>query len=169
MNLRKLFLTFFGTGESPIYPELVTMTSALVFGAAIIYTIGSETLFMLILAVSVMGIFETNKYLNDSELSGAKGRTDSHIVIDKVAGVWLAILIPYSSVQSVNIPYISEAAIALGFASFYLFDSWKPSTIGWIRKNVSGGLGIIGSSILSGFAGGFLALAVMMGAGKFLK
>ena len=169
MNLRKLFLTFFGAGESPVYPELLAMAAALVSGAAIIYTIGSETLFMLMLAVSIIGIFEINKYMNDSELSGAKGRTDSHIVIDKVAGVWLAILIPYSSVQSINISYISEIAIVLGFTSFYLFDKWKPSTIGWIRKNVSGGLGMVGSSILSGFAGGFLALAVMMGAGKFLK
>ena len=167
MTLQKLFLTFFGAGLSPKYPMITALAAAFVSGIAILYTMGMETLFMIILAVSIIGIFEINKYLN-STAQDKKGGQPNIIVIDKAAGMWLSLLIPYTTALTLSFPYAQEFALLFSFASFCLFDIWKPSTIGWISRNVNGGLGMIGSSLLAGFAGGFLTIVILLGADKIL-
>ena len=62
MNLQKLFLTFGGAGLSPKAPATVGTLAALLVGLVVLYYFGMETLFMLTLAITVMGIFEINKY-----------------------------------------------------------------------------------------------------------
>ena len=156
-----------GTGLSPKYPELVSMTTALALGTVLLQTMGMETLFMAILAVAIVGVFEINKYLKAAE-ENSQESTRHEIVIDKAAGMWLALLIPYTTALSLSLPYAFGFAALLSFASFWLFESWKPSTIGWISRNVKGGLGIMGSSVLAGFAGGFLTIVVLMVIGKVL-
>ncbi|MEA3456854.1 MAG: phosphatidylglycerophosphatase A [Campylobacterota bacterium] len=159
MTLQKLFVTFLGTGLSPKYPEIAAILTALIVGVVLLDTMGIETLFMLILAVSIIGTFEINKY--DKQYS-------SEVVIDDAAGMWLALLIPYTTALSLSYPYAQELGIFFSFASFCLFVTWKPSTIGWIEKNVKGGLGIMGSAVLAGFAGGFLTIVILIGIGKLL-
>jgi len=168
MPIRKLFLTFFGTGLSPVYPGLIAMLVALATGVAILYTMGMETLFMLALAVSLIGIFEINQYqrAQNTEVLNAFQDKDDTIVIDKVAGIWFSLLIPYTTALSLSFPYVQELSVLFSFASFWFFDNRKPSTIGWIARNVIGGLGVIGSAILAGFAGGFLTIILLMGIGK---
>lgn len=39
--------------------------------------------------------------------------------------------------------------IVLGFALFRLFDIWKPGPIGWVDRNVHGGLGVMLDDILA--------------------
>ena len=85
MTLQKLFVTFLGTGLSPKSPDITATLLALVTGAILLHVIGMETLFMLIIAVSIIGIFEISKY--DDPHS-------SEIVINNAAGMWLALLIP---------------------------------------------------------------------------
>lgn len=157
MTLQKLFITFLGTGLSPKYPEIVASLTALIIGVILLHTMGMETLFMLVLAVSVIGVFEINKY--DDPLS-------SEVVIDDATGMWLALLVPYTTVLSLSYPYAQELGIFFSFASFLLFMTWKPSTIGWIKQNIKGGLGIIGSAVLAGFAAGFLTVAILLGIDK---
>lgn len=157
MTLQKLFITFLGTGLSPKYPEIVASLTALIIGVILLHTMGMETLFMLVLAVSVIGVFEINKY--DDPLS-------SEVVIDDAIGMWLALLVPYTTVLSLSYPYAQELGIFFSFASFLLFMTWKPSTIGWIKQNIKGGLGIIGSAVLAGFAAGFLTVAILLGIDK---
>ena len=157
MTLQKLFVTFLGTGLSPKSPETVATLAALIVGVVLLYAMGIETLFMLILAVSIVATFEVNKY--DKPYS-------NEVVIDDAAGMWLALLIPYTTALSLSYPYVQELGIFFSFASFRLFMTWKPSTIGWIEKNVKGGLGIIGSAVLAGFAGGFLTVVILLGIGE---
>ncbi len=157
MTLQKLFVTFLGTGLSPKSPNIAATLLALAIGVILLRTLGVETLFMLILAVVIIGIFEINKY--DDPHS-------SEIVIDDAAGMWLALLVPYTTALSVSYPYAQELGIFFSFASFCLFMTWKPSTIGWIEQNVKGGLGVMGSAILAGFAGGFLTVAILLGIDK---
>jgi phosphatidylglycerophosphatase A len=137
------------------------MLLALVTGVGVLFAVGPESLFMLIFAVSIIAIFEINKYLTDHP-------DGSGIVIDKVAGLWLSLLIPYSTAASLSIPYAAELSILFGVASFLLFDHWKPSTIAWLRSSVKGGLGRVGSAVLSGIAGGFLAIVLLLGTEKIL-
>ena len=157
MTPQKFFITFLGTGLSPKSPEISAALAALIIGVILLYTTGMETLFMLILAVGIIAVFEINKY---------DGPHSSEIVIDDAVGMWLALLIPYTTALSVSYPYAQELGFFFSFASFCLFMTWKPSTIGWIEQNVKGGLGIIGSAALAGFAGGFLTIAILLGINK---
>jgi phosphatidylglycerophosphatase A len=166
MTPQKLFVTFLGTGLSPRYPELLSMLTALILGIVVLTTMGPETLFMLTLATAIIGIFEIGKYQEKHPLSDS-GQRDA-ITIDKATGIWLALLVSFTTTLTLNLPYAQILGAVLSLAAFWLFDSWKPSTIGWIHNNVKGGLGRMGSAVLSGFAGGFLAIVVLMGAGKLL-
>ena len=129
MNLQKLFLTFLGAGLSPIAPGTAGSLAALPVGVALLYFLGMETLFMLTLVVTIIGIFEVNKY---EKTTGEHDQ--SHIVIDEVVGMWLSLMITYSTALTLDYPYVEILMLVLSFATFRLFDIWKPSTIGWIDR-----------------------------------
>jgi phosphatidylglycerophosphatase A len=157
MTLQKLFLTFFGSGLSPKAPGTMGTLASLPFGVAILYYMGMQTLFMLTLAITIIGIFEINKY---EKLTGEHDQQE--IVIDETAGIWLTLMIAYPTFLTLSYPYAEIISITISFASFRLFDIWKPSTIGVIDKKVKGGLGVMGDDILAGFAGGFLTVVILM-------
>ena len=161
MTLQKLFLTFGGAGLSPKAPGTVGTLASLPVGVAILYSFGLETLFMLTLAITVIGIFEINKY---EKLSGTHDQQE--IVIDEAAGMWLALMIAIPTALTMTYPYAEVLAIVLSFAAFRLFDIWKPSTIGWIDRELKGGLGVMLDDVVAGIAGGFLTVVILMGIGK---
>jgi phosphatidylglycerophosphatase A len=161
MTLQKLFLTFGGAGLSPKAPGTMGTLASLPVGLFILYTFGMETLFMLTLAVTVMGVFEINKYEKVT-----KEHDQQHIVIDEAAGMWLALMISVSTAVTMPYPYAEALAIILSFAAFRLFDIWKPSTIGWIDRELKGGLGVMFDDILAGIAGGFLTVVILLGVEK---
>jgi len=161
MTLQKLFLTFGGAGLSPKAPGTVGTLASLPVGVAILYSLGMETLFMITLAITVIGIFEINKYEKET------GTHDQqHIVIDEAAGMWLALMIAVSTASTMTYPYAEVLAIVFSFAAFRLFDIWKPSTIGWIDREIKGGLGVMMDDVLAGIAGGLLTVVILMGIGK---
>ena len=161
MTLQKLFLTFGGAGLSPKAPGTVGTLASLPVGVAVLYSFGMETLFMLTLAITVTGIFEINKY---EKLTGEHDQQE--IVIDEAAGMWLALMIAISTAATMTYPYAEVLAIVLSFAAFRLFDIWKPSTIGWIDREIKGGLGVMLDDVLAGIAGGLLTVLILMGIGK---
>ncbi|BAF71479.1 phosphatidylglycerophosphatase A family protein [Sulfurovum sp. NBC37-1] len=161
MTLQTLFLTFFGTGLSPQYPKTVATFAALILGIAILHYLGMETLFMLAFAVTVIGIFEINKYENLGGEHHAK-----EIVIDAATGMWLSLMIASSTAATLHYPSVNILAIVFSFAAYRFFDIWKPSTIGWIDREVKGGLGVMMDDVLSGIAGGLLSVVILMGIGK---
>ncbi len=152
MSFQKLFLTFFGSGLSPKAPGTAGSLAAFIVGIGILYTLGANTLFMLTLAITVIAVFEINKYE-----TATNSHDNSEIVIDEVSGMWIAMLI----VQSVLTTVDSVTVIAFGYASsflfFRIFDIYKPSTIGWIDREVKGGLGVMGDDVLAGIASGLLS------------
>ena len=158
MNFNKIFITFFGTGLSLKAPGTVGSFAALIVGLVILQFVPMQTLFMLTLVITIIGIFEINKYEKATNT-----HDDKSIVIDEVAGVWIAMIFALSIVKSMNYPYANEIAIGLSFATFRLFDIWKPSTIGVIDRKVQGGLGVMGDDILAGIAGGLLSIVILMG------
>jgi len=163
MTLQKLFLTFGGAGLSPKAPGTVGTLASLPVGLAILYYLGMETLFMVTLAITIIGIFEINKYEN------ATGTHDQqHIVIDEAAGMWLSLMIAHSTALTMHYPYAQLLAIIFSFAAFRLFDIWKPSTIGWIDREVKGGMGVMLDDVLAGIAGGLLSVVILMGIGKLV-
>jgi len=163
MDLNRLFITFFGTGLSPKAPGTVGSFAALIVGLLILKILPMESFFMLTLTITVIGIFEINKY----EL-----KTDSHddksIVIDEVSGMWITLMFALSTAETLSYPYAYEIAVVSSFATFRLFDIWKPSTIGKIDRDVKGGLGVMGDDILAGVAAGLLTIVLLLGLAKVL-
>jgi phosphatidylglycerophosphatase A len=156
--VQKIFLEFFGVGRLPS-PALSASLLALLPGIALLWSLGTETLFTLAFATFLVGIFEINKFEN-------RGGThdDPRIVIDEVTGLWGALSVSGHGLALVpGLPYALPLAFGLSLASYLLFDLWKPSTIGWIRGNVKGGLGVMLDDILAGFAAGMLNLLIFKG------
>lgn len=163
MSIQKLFLTFFGSGLAPKAPGTVGSLAALPVGVVILYYLGIESLFMLTIAVTIIGIFEVNKY---ESVTGTHDQ--GHIVIDEAVGMWLSLMIAYSTMITLSYPYVDILALIFSFAAFRLFDIWKPSTIGWIDREWRGGYGVMMDDVLAGVAGGLLSALLLMGIGKII-
>ncbi len=164
MTLQKLFLTFFGAGLSPKAPGTIGTLAALPVGLVILYYLGMQTLFLVTLVISIVGIFEINKYERTTGI-----HDHQQIVIDEAAGMWLSLMIALSTASQMHYPYAEVSAVILSFLAFRLFDIWKPSTIGKIDRDVNGGLGVMGDDILAGIAGGLLSAIILLGAGTLFS
>jgi len=156
MTLNRLFITFGGSGLAPKAPGTVGSFTALIVGVALLQVIPMQTLFMITLLITIIGIFEINKY---EKLTNS--HDDKSIVIDEVAGMWIALMFAIASAKTMSYDYAYEIAIVISFGAFRLFDIWKPSVIGTIDRKVKGGLGVMGDDIIAGFAGGMLSVIVL--------
>lgn len=142
--MRKLFLTFFYLGLIKPAPGTWGSVGGAVVAYFIYNFIGAQTLF---LASFVLFLFSIN-IINSYERE-VNSHDNSEIVIDEVAGVWLAISVSGETLL----------AIILSLTFFRLLDITKPSIIGRIDKNVGGGLGVMGDDMVAGaFAGIFSAI-----------
>lgn len=143
--MQRLFLTFFYTGLFPKAPGTAGTIAGAFVAYFIIRYVPLETFFLLTVAISVIGIKVIDAY---------EKKTNSHdsskIVIDEVAGVWLAMCLSLST---------SFIQILLCVIFFRIFDITKPSFIGRIDKNVKGGLGVMGDDLLAGVLAGVFAYA----------
>ena len=144
--MRKLFLTLFYSGLTPKAPGTAGSIVALILGMLLLKIVPDSTLFMLSILVTAIAIKQIDIY--EKEV----GEHDSkEIVIDELAGMWLALSI--CGITDENFYIMS----ALAFVYFRLFDIWKPSLIGKIDEKVKGGWGVIGDDLLAGVAAGLAA------------
>lgn len=143
MNFRKIFLTVGFSGLSPKAPGTVGSFVSLIIGLFLLEFLHVSTLFLLSLLITVVAIKQIDIYEKEVGIHDSK-----EIVIDELAGMWIALSI--CGINTQNILFM--APLAFGF--FRLFDIWKPSIIGKIDKNVKGGLGVMGDDILAGIASG---------------
>lgn len=140
--MQKLFLTFFYIGLLKPAPGTWGSIAGAIVAFAILHFLGGQTLFLasillFLASINIINDYEKKIGIHDS----------SHIVIDEVAGVWLAISISGST-------YVS---IILSVVFFRLLDITKPSIIGRIDKNVKGGLGVMGDDMAAGAFAGLLS------------
>jgi len=140
--MRKFFLTLGYSGLSPKAPGTVGSFVSLILAMALLNYISITTLFLIALLISVFAVKQIDIYEKEVGVHDA-----SEIVIDELAGMWIALGI--ASATSDN--YIIAA---LAFVYFRLFDIWKPSIIGKIDRDVKGGWGVMGDDMVAGlFAG----------------
>lgn len=144
--MRKLFLTVFYSGLSPKAPGTAGSFVSLIMGLVLLQYLHVSTLFLLALLITVFAIKQIDIY--EKEVGVHDGK---EIVIDELAGMWIALSI--CGITQEN--YIIMGALA--FIYFRIFDIWKPSLIGKIDRDVSGGWGVMGDDILAGLAGGVAA------------
>ena len=143
--MQKLFLTFFYTGLSPKAPGTVGTIAGAFVAYFLVKYIPMETFMLLTIALSIVGIKVIDKYEQET-----KTHDNGQIVIDEVAGIWLAMCISLS---------VSFFQILLCVIFFRILDITKPSFIGKIDKNVKGGLGVMGDDLLAGAFAGIFAYA----------
>jgi phosphatidylglycerophosphatase A len=160
MNMQKLFLGFLGTGQMP-RPGIMASLLALIIALPLLQLLGMETLFMLTFVITIISLFEVNKYVAKYPESDGE-----EITIDDAAGMWLSLMVTLPTALTLNTPYGLWVGVVTAFVSFTLFQTWKPSTIGWMHRTLKGGLGIVLSSVLSGLAGGLLSVVILMGIAK---
>lgn len=158
--MRKAFLTLFYSGLSPKAPGTVGSFIALFMGLGLLQYLHESTLFMLTILISVVAVKQIDIY--EKEV----GEHDSkEIVIDELAGMWLALSICVPNSQDMN-HFIIMGSLA--FVFFRLFDIWKPSIIGKIDEKVSGGWGVMGDDLVAGLAAGIASVAAYQLIEKFL-
>jgi len=140
--MRKFFLTLGYSGLSPKAPGTVGSIVALIIALVLLKYISITTLFLLAILISAFAVKQIDIY--EKEVGAHDG---SEIVIDELAGLWIALAIANATSDN----YI---VAALAFVYFRLFDIWKPSIIGKIDRDVKGGWGVMGDDLVAGlFAG----------------
>ena len=160
MQTRDLFIQCLGLGRSS-HPLAAVMIVAALVGAGLSFSLGARSLFTLAFALFFIGIFEVNK----AEERGVP-HDDPSIVLDEAVGVWIAQVVALTGSLSLSLPYAPWIALFLSPVLFALFRLWRPSTIGWIHRNLQGGLGVMLDDLLCGLAAGILNLLILIAAGK---
>lgn len=143
--MRRLFLTFFYSGLFPIAPGTAGSALAAVVGYGILLYFPPDTLFLLAILITVIAIKEINIYEEETKTHDHKS-----IVIDEVAGLWIAFAFTKGTLVE----------LALAFIFFRIYDIYKPSLIGKIDREYDGGIGVMGDDILAGFLAGISTLLV---------
>ena len=147
MNLKeKLFLAGLGSGLLPYAPGTWGSLVGLLLGVAILSYFPIETLFLLTILITLFGIREINRYEQNCGI-----HDDKRIVIDEIAGIWLALC--FSG--------ISPIAVGLSFLFFRIYDIKKPSIIGRIDRDAPGGIGVMGDDLVAGAAAGLSSALIV--------
>jgi len=146
-KLRKIFLTLFYSGLFPKAPGTIGTIVSLIIGMLLLQYFTINNLFMATVLISIIAIKQINIY--EEEVGSHDG---SEIVIDELAGMWLAMCIA-------NVSATSFALALIAFVYFRLFDILKPSIIGRIDRDVKGGMGVMGDDIVAGFFAGIATVA----------
>ncbi len=153
------FLTVGYSGLLPKAPGTYGTLAALIPGVAILAFFGPQTLFLATLLATLAGVKVIDAYERESNT-----HDDKRIVIDELAGMWLALCIAPGVLTPVNELTNFENGMALqivlSFIFFRIFDIKKPSLIGRIDREAKGGLGVMGDDILAGVAAGIASAIV---------
>jgi len=138
--MSRLVASFFGVGFFPVAPGTAGSAVALLVGAVLM--LGPPWLLPLGAALAAAAGY----------LVIPRAVTDPHadpewVVIDEVAGQWIALL---------GLAGLSAGGLILAFLGFRLIDIWKPGPVGWADRQ-TGAFGIMTDDIL---AGGGVALTL---------
>ncbi|MEA2072440.1 MAG: phosphatidylglycerophosphatase A [Campylobacterota bacterium] len=162
------FLTLGYSGLSPKAPGTVGTLVSLPLGMLILLYLDTNTLFLATLLISLIAIKAINSY---EEKTG--NHDDQRIVIDELAGMWIALSIapafgvPIDEISNLENGFLIQSLMA--FALFRYFDITKPSIIGRIDREAKGGIGVMGDDIIAGFAAGITTAILWQVALYFLQ
>jgi phosphatidylglycerophosphatase A len=126
--MTRLLVIWFGVGH--LRPAPGTWGSAVAIAMALgLHALGGFPL----LALATLAVTGAGFWACSRELAGRPGDDPSEIVIDEVAGQWLAFAIPAAAfwARGVEVPAILPWPAWVGaFVLFRLFDIWKPWLVG---------------------------------------
>jgi phosphatidylglycerophosphatase A len=129
--------TWCGCGLMRPAPGTWGTLGALPIGLILLALGGKITLLAATLLIIPLGIWSANIF---GKMTGS--HDNSMIVIDEVAGMWIALLASA----------LSPISIVVAFLLFRFFDILKPWPIGWLDQKLSGGVGVMADDIAAGIA-----------------
>ena len=136
--------TWFGCGLMKPGPGTWGTIGAMPFGILLLMGPGIKGLIVATLLVSLIGYWASNKI---EEMTGEHDL--GMIVIDEVAGVWIALLAAP----------LTPIGVLLAFILFRVLDIFKPWPVGMLDKKLKGGAGVM----LDDIAAGIMAAAILWG------
>lgn len=159
MSLQWLFLTVGGSGLLPKAPGTWGSLVSLLLALPIMVYFDVQTLFLAAILITVIAIKVINKH---EEV--VQTHDDSRIVIDELAGMWIALAIaPGISFNWQDLTILENGIllqIILSFIFFRLYDIKKPSIIGRVDREAKGGVGVMLDDVIAGFAAGISSAIV---------
>jgi phosphatidylglycerophosphatase A len=154
------FLTLGYSGLFPKAPGTMGSFVAVFLALPLILYFDNYTLFLAAIVITLMGVDAVNKYEQTSGI-----HDDKRIVIDELAGMWIALSIAPSFATD-NILDLSNGflvQVILSFLLFRYFDITKPSIIGRIDREAKGGVGVMFDDVIAGFAAGISSAVLWQG------
>ncbi len=144
-KLASFIATCAGVGKLPKMPGTYGAMVALPF-AFVLSQFGMTVFVLATIAVILIGVWAADNYAKAN-----KKNDPQEVIIDEVAGQFIALWFASGVVEYV-----------LAFILFRGFDILKPFPIGYLDKNIKGGLGIMVDDIVAGFFA-LLVLFVLQG------
>lgn len=152
MTPTRLIATWFGAGLLRPAPGTWGTLAALPFAWALHQTGGFAALAAATLAVSLLGWWAATVETRDSA-----DPDPSEIVVDEVAGMWLALWPVSLGAQMMGADILRLwPGWVVAFLAFRLFDIWKPGPVGWADR-LHNPLGLMLDDLIAGV---FAALTV---------
>ena len=148
LNMKEPFVwlsSWFGCGFLNPAPGTWGSLGAIPFGVAIYALGGAYALVVASILVSVIGFWAADKFDKAMDAHDSK-----MIVIDEVAGQWIA-LIPAA---------LNPALILVAFIFFRLFDITKPWPVSFFDQKVEGAAGVMGDDIVAGLMAAMAVIAI---------
>ncbi|MFT8674270.1 MAG: phosphatidylglycerophosphatase A [Acetobacter sp.] len=158
MTPARLVATFGGCGLSPRAPGTVGSFAALLLGLPMLRR--PRMLTCAALAACIVGWWATER--------AGDGEDHSWIVIDEVAGMWIALLGCLPRDETAGAAKTSAGLLApfLAFGLFRLFDITKPGLVGRLDRRHDA-LGVMGDDIVAGlFAAACTRALRLCGSGR---
>lgn len=152
-----LIATFGGIGNLRPAPGTWGSLAALPVALVLYLAGGPWLLVVTTVVVCVIGYVATTAEIADSGMNDP-----SHVVIDEVAGQWVALwpVVFGAAHAGVAVSALWPGWLA-AFLLFRLFDIWKPGPIGWADRRI-GAVGVMLDDVIAGF---FAAIGVGLLAG----
>lgn len=127
--------SWFGCGFLSPAPGTWGSLGGLVCGWFLLWAGGLALLLASVFIVSIAGLWAAERFDRDLETHDSK-----MIVIDEVAGQWIAMIPAYGSLP----------LYLLSFVLFRFFDILKPWPVSYFEKHVEGAAGVMGDDIVAG-------------------
>ena len=137
--------TFFGVGALPLAPGTWGSLAALPLAALLVWLGGPWLLLAATALVCWLGAHVSEVYRQKSS-----HEDPSEVVIDEVAGQWLAVL-PLC---------LDQRGYAIAFLAFRLFDIVKVWPASWVDRNNKSGWGIMADDLVAGVYAAVLAAVI---------
>jgi len=156
MTPSRFIATWFGAGLLRPAPGTWGTLAALPFAWAL-HQLGGFTL----LALATVAVFLLGWWVSDIQTRGSADPDPSEIVIDEVAGMWLALWPVSIGAQMMGADILRLwPGWVVAFLAFRLFDIWKPGPAGWADR-LHTPLGLMLDDIIAGL---FAAVVVVAAA-----